>query len=348
MTRNSLLFAVPACIAFQLAALPVSALAQGVFGSVDGVTRDSTSKQPVAHVRITAHNVSGGRDRSAISGPNGAFTIAKLEPGLYQVAAVRDGFAKSTASVQVTAPQTYRVDLLLAADSPIVSEAKFPPVQVQLPIVEIADEIAALKARISQLEAARTARAAAPVETADAATPTPGAPGAPQAAPTQTPAAPSIPEALQEPPATPGQDNVTPFAYGDFTWLNGNPRNKDTVLATKWFTPEVRFDTNFIEDFNQPVDHSMGGSTESFRNGEFQLEQISVGGDFRWQNVRGRFLYMDGEFATTTPRNDGSAGVGQWDLRDAYRYVSEAWGGYSFNVNHGLNRSEERRVGKEG
>ena len=81
----------------------------------------------------------------------------------------------------------------------------------------------------------------------------------------------------------------------------------------------------------------MGGSTESFRSGEFQLEQISVGGDFHWENVRGRVLYMDGLFATTTPRNDASAGVGQWDLRDAYRYVSEAWGGYHFNVNHGLN-----------
>jgi hypothetical protein len=46
---------------------------------------------------------------------------------------------------------------------------------------------------------------------------------------------------------------------------------------------------------------------------------------------------MDGMFATTTPRNDASPGVGQWDLRDAYRYVSEAYGGYHFNVNHGLN-----------
>jgi hypothetical protein len=90
-------------------------------------------------------------------------------------------------------------------------------------------------------------------------------------------------------------------------------------------------------DFNQPVDHTMGGSTESFRSGEFQEEQISVGGDFHWQNVRGRVLYMAGLFATTTPRNDGSAGVGQWDLRNAYRYVSEAWGGYHFNVSHGLN-----------
>jgi hypothetical protein len=119
--------------------------------------------------------------------------------------------------------------------------------------------------------------------------------------------------------------------------LNGTPRNKDTVLDTKFFTPEVRFDTHFMEDFNQPRDHTIGGATESFRSGEIQVEQISVGGDFHWQNVRGRILTMDGLFATTTPRNDASAGVGQWDVRGAYKYVSEAYGGYHFNVNHGLN-----------
>ena len=46
---------------------------------------------------------------------------------------------------------------------------------------------------------------------------------------------------------------------------------------------------------------------------------------------------MYGMFATTTPRNDASAGVGQWDVRGAYKYVSEAYGGYHFDVNHGLN-----------
>jgi hypothetical protein len=81
----------------------------------------------------------------------------------------------------------------------------------------------------------------------------------------------------------------------------------------------------------------MGGATESFRSGEFQVEQISVGGDFHWQNIRGRILTMYGLFATTTPRNDASAGVGQWDVRGAYKYISEAYGGYHFNVNHGLN-----------
>jgi hypothetical protein len=46
---------------------------------------------------------------------------------------------------------------------------------------------------------------------------------------------------------------------------------------------------------------------------------------------------MGGMFGVTTPRNDASPGRGQWDLRGAYKYFSEAYGGYHFNVNHGLN-----------
>ena len=154
----------------------------------------------------------------------------------------------------------------------------------------------------------------------------------PTQAPAAAPAAPQhvLPEALEAPdPPAPNSQDVTNWA--DFTWLNGNTRSETTVLDTKFFTPEVRFDTNFMQSFNQPKDHTMGGATESFRSGEFQLEQISVGGNFHWGNVRGRILTMDGLFATTTPRNDASAGVGQWDVRGAYKYVSEAWGGYHFN-----------------
>jgi Putative beta-barrel porin-2, OmpL-like. bbp2 len=65
---------------------------------------------------------------------------------------------------------------------------------------------------------------------------------------------------------------------------------------------------------------------------------LSLGGDSRIGHIRGRILTMFGEFATTTPRNDGSTSRGQWDLRSAYRYISEGWGGYHFdNVGHGLN-----------
>jgi hypothetical protein len=128
-----------------------------------------------------------------------------------------------------------------------------------------------------------------------------------------------------------------PFAYADWTWLNGTARNKDAVWDSKFFTPEIRFDTNFVSSFNHPADDTIGGSSEIFRSNEVQVEQISFGGDFHWQNVRGRVLTMNGMFGVTTPRNDASPGRGQWDLRGAYKYVSEAYGGYHWNVNHGLN-----------
>jgi len=147
----------------------------------------------------------------------------------------------------------------------------------------------------------------------------------------------TVPEALTAPQTSDGVDNFTPFAFGDFTWLNGNPRNHQPVFDTKFFTPDIRFDAHYMQDFNKPKDHTIVGATESFRSGEFQLEQVSFGGDFHYDNVRARFLSMFGLFATTTPRNDASTAVGQWDLRNAYRYLSEANAGYHFDVNHGLN-----------
>ncbi len=124
---------------------------------------------------------------------------------------------------------------------------------------------------------------------------------------------------------------------GDWTWLNSNGRVVDSPMSTKYFTPEFRADVNYTWDHNHPADDSLGGSTETFRSDEFQLEQLSFGGDLRLDNVRGRFLTMFGEWATTTPRNDASYNRGQWDLSDAYKYVSEAWGGYHFDKMHGIN-----------
>ena len=64
-------------------------------------------------------------------------------------------------------------------------------------------------------------------------------------------------------------------------------------MATKYFTPEFRADANYTIDMNHPEDDTLGGSTETFRSDEWQLEQISVGGDIRIDNVRGRFLYYE-------------------------------------------------------
>ena len=138
-------------------------------------------------------------------------------------------------------------------------------------------------------------------------------------------------------PAVPAVDNITPFADYDWTWLNGNPRNHDVAYDSKFFTPEIRADITWNYDFNKPSDNSEGGSSELFRSNEIQLEQLGLGGDFHWDNVRARFMTQFGEYSTATIRNDPSTAKGQWDLADANRYLSEAYGGYHINWMHGLN-----------
>jgi hypothetical protein len=130
---------------------------------------------------------------------------------------------------------------------------------------------------------------------------------------------------------------IEPFSDADWTWLNGNPRTKEIFWDSKFFTPEIRADVNYVADFNHPADHTIGGSSELFRSYEVQLEQLGIGGDFHYDNVRARFMTQLGMYSVTTPRNDPSVGHGQWDLAGAYRYLSEAYGGYHFNVLNGVN-----------
>ena len=128
-----------------------------------------------------------------------------------------------------------------------------------------------------------------------------------------------------------------PFAFADWTWLNGNPRTTDSPLKTDNFTGEFRADASFIEDFNHPTDHTLVGTSESGRTSELQVQQLGIGGDFTCGAVRGRFMTQLGMYSTMTPRNDASTGRGQWQLDNAYRYLSEAYGGRHWNAMHGIN-----------
>ena len=201
----------------------------------------------------------------------------------------------------------------------------------------IIKELMEMKARIARLEAElKAASDANAIRTAEG-TAVSGGPSSSVAPAVSAAAAPS-PAAAPAPPEFSAQTTTKgePFE-GDWTWLNSNGHAVDSPMSTKYFTPEFRADANYILDYNHPHDDTMGGATESFRSDEWQLEQISIGGDIRINNVRGRILTMNGLFATTTPRNDASPSRGQWALAGAYKYVSEAWGGYHWDVAHGLN-----------
>lgn len=136
-------------------------------------------------------------------------------------------------------------------------------------------------------------------------------------------------------PVPPGKS--APFAFADFSWMNGNPRTITPAFDSKFFTPEIRSDVDYVYDFRHPQDDTISGSSEVFRSNEVQITQFGVGGDFHMDNVRARLMTQFGLYSQTTPRNDASPARGQWNLDGAYRYVSEAYGGYHFNKMHGIN-----------
>ncbi len=282
---------------------PSVAISQASPGAIIGIVTNA-DKLPVPRAAVTAVRAEGGSFRAVLSGVDGSFSISDLLPGKWTITSHVDGYPNVVTTVEVIANNATRSDLVM----------KVP---------ETAPALAA------------TPVAAAPVFAATSAI------SAPAAIPAAAAAVPTVPLGLQAPDPGPEVDNETPFAYADFTWLNGSPRNHAPAFDTKFFTPDIRMDAYYVNDFNHPVDHTIVGSTEEFRSGEFQLEQVSFGGDFHWENVKARFLSMMGLFATTIPRNDSSsgniAGVGQWDLPDAYRYLAEANAGYHWDVSHGLN-----------
>jgi hypothetical protein len=374
MNRKLMAVVLPAFLLLLLLAVmsDVPAYGEPAPGVLHGTTLDARGLA-APEVQVTIHSVEENVDRVVVSDGQGNFAVGSLKPGRYQLTANKQGFANSQPtylalaagddlkfdmrlggtppSSNATSGSTSTATAASSATSPSTATSPATATEADVPSV-VAKELEAMKERIDELESelkkshaasdqpvAAPALAVAPAPAKDPVLSTRPVTESTSASSVQgqTPA-----EASSAAPAASTCCNAetttksAPFSF-DQTWQNNTPRTVDTPLATKYFVPEIRVDTNYIESYNQPRDHTMGGSTESFRNGEVQLEQMSVGGDLRIDNVRARFLTMNGLFATTTPRNDGSAGVGQWNLNDAYKYFSEAWGGYHFNVNHGLN-----------
>ena len=210
---------------------------------------------------------------------------------------------------------------------PAVSKPEAP-----LPLTErerwLLDRVEQLEKRVAELEAKSSPKSAAPAESSTAqVAPQTGSvevafapkPAAPNAGPRgDVTSAISVASANSPATISTKQEAVggkpakaEPFAFADFTWLNGNARTKEVPLDTKFFTPEIRADISYIYDFNHPKDDTIGGSSEVFRSKEVQVTQLGVGGDFHYDNVRARLMTQFGMYSFTTPRNDASPARGQ-------------------------------------
>src|SRR5262249_25129541 len=133
-----------------------------------------------------------------------------------------------------------------------------------------------------------------------------------QARPAQPAAVP--PESGKDaPPVTPPEPSGEPYAWGDFTWLNGQTRQTKALLATKYFAPQLNIDVNYTYSFNHPIDNVVTGTTALARNNELELAFLGLGGDIAVGQVRGRLMLQYGTRTTVVPRNDNSQLRGQFD-----------------------------------
>ncbi len=269
---------------------------------------------------VTATRADGKGIWTTISGTDGIYSIANIAPGEYQITTQAEGYPDVTGvALQVAAGKATRGDIAMTitVPQPAVISANQPP-----PAPAVTNAAHSTSQSVLQRLLRRTPTEAVNTEPVTTASLIPPASAFDTRASLDGPANPSpqgpaaaapAPQAAE--PAAPATDIVTPFADWDWTWLNGNTRQHDSPLDCKYFSGEFRADTFYGDDFNQPVDHSMGGSSEVFRNGEVQLEDLSIGGDFHDGNMRGRVLLLFGMFSATTVRNDPSPAVGQWDVR---------------------------------
>ncbi len=329
-----------------LAVSLVSVQAQSPLGTLHGLTANADGS-PLASVPVLLHRIGDNTDRTVISGFDGAFSVGNLKPGQYELKAMKGELRSSPSTVDLAAQQDLQVDLVLASAAVASAAAAVDPA--------VDRKFEAMEARIAQLEAELRSKPSAEQP------PTPAPRGDLVATlakdPSEIPIVPPVlakadmskavasakgpdgqeTQPVSAPAAAPAVDTQTPFADYDWTWLNGNPRNHDVAYDSKFFTPEIRADITWNYDFNKPSDNSEGGSSELFRSDEIQLEQLGLGGDFHFDNVRARFMTQFGAYSTATIRNDPSYAKGQWDLADANRYLAEAYGGYHINWMHGLN-----------
>src|SRR5262249_46950860 len=124
------------------------------------------------------------------------------------------------------------------------------------------------------------------------------------APPTSTPESAGEPAPAPPPPEAPS----APFAWGDFTWMNGQSRQKDFPLKPFGgaVTLSLYLDVNYAYSFNHPRDDTFTGTASVPRHNEFNINLASVGFEWNYRNVIGRLSLQYGSMLSIVQDLDGT------------------------------------------
>ena len=137
--------------------------------------------------------------------------------------------------------------------------------------------------------------------------------------------------------ASPATEAKAPFAFGDFTWMNGQSRQKSQPLSNSLVTVSLYLDTYYNYSLNHPKDDTIVGSNTVGRNTEFQINTAGVGIETNYKNVVGKVSFQVGNMQSLIQDADASVSRGRNLSTANYKYLSEILGGYHFNKWNGIN-----------
>jgi hypothetical protein len=128
-----------------------------------------------------------------------------------------------------------------------------------------------------------------------------------------------------------------PFAFADFTWMNGQNRQKEFPLTNKYGVASLVVDAYYNYNFANPIDNTQTISSTVGRTGEFTLNLVSVGYEVNYKNVIGRVLLQTGAVQNIIQFQDGTVGRGRNLSAQSLAFVREAVAGYHFDKWYGIN-----------
>ena len=123
----------------------------------------------------------------------------------------------------------------------------------------------------------------------------------------------------------------SPFEGMDFTWLNGNNRQRSNILGVKNFTGLMIVDTYYNYSFNKPMDNTINTSSIIGRNNEITLNMASIGGEMVYNNVIARIYLQTGAMLSVIQETDPTVNHGRNLRTTDMKFIREAVAGYQWN-----------------
>lgn len=215
-------------------------------------------------------------------------------------------------------------------------------------VAALQEEVRELKARLAGLESKLDALAlnSAPAASRPIVATAPLAPAVsttsplPSSLPSSGPSSAPVVEQTNGPSSAPTEQaktKPTPFAFGDFTWMNGQSRQKSQPLSNSFATVNLYLDTYYGYSLNHPKDDTIVGSGAVGRDTEWQINNATIGLDTNYKNVLGKITLQSGNQIAVTQDLDQTVNRGRNLSVANNKYIGEAVAGYHFDKLDGIN-----------